>query len=70
MAVSLGEFIGSLPDAERAAIAARADELRAEAAALRGCTRCLAKGRTEGCGSRSEDDHPLSYPTDCWPRAR
>ena len=35
MTVSLGEFIASLPDAEQAAIAARADKLRAEVAALK-----------------------------------
>lgn len=35
MTVSLDEFIGSLPQAERTAIARRADELRAEVATLR-----------------------------------
>ena len=47
MAVSLDEFIGSLPNAERAAIAARADELRAEVATLKELRALSGKAQTE-----------------------
>ena len=47
MAVSLDEFIGSLPESERAAIATRADELRAEVATLKELRALSGKAQTE-----------------------
>ena len=47
MAVSLDEFIGSLPQDEQAAIAARADELRAEVATLKELRALSGRAQTE-----------------------
>ena len=47
MAVSLEEFIGSLPEGEQSAIAARADELRAEVATLKELRALSGKAQTE-----------------------
>ena len=47
MAVSLDEFIGSLPQDEQAAIAMRADELRAEVATLKELRALSGKAQTE-----------------------
>ena len=47
MAISLDEFIGSLPEDEQAAIAVRADELRAEVATLKELRALSGKAQTE-----------------------
>ena len=47
MAVSLEEFVGSLPQDEQAAIAKRADELRAEVATLKELRALSGKAQTE-----------------------
>ena len=47
MPVSLDEFIGSLPQDERAAIAVRAEELRAEVATLKELRALSGKAQTE-----------------------
>ena len=47
MTVSLGEFISTLPENERLAIAARADELRAEVATLKELRALSGRAQTE-----------------------